>query len=160
VNGKDYYFLSTEDFGIMRNNGEFLEHAKVFDNYYGTPRKPVEEALSAGQDVLFDIDWQGTQQLDESASEDLVKVFILPPSAYELEKRLNSRAQDSAEVVAGRMAKASDEISHYQEYDYIIINENVDKSLAELRSILTSERLKRRRQTGLSDFVKRLRDAL
>lgn len=158
--GRDYYFLSTEDFGIMRNNGEFLEHAKVFDNYYGTPRKPVEDALLAGQDVLFDIDWQGTQQLDESAAEDLVKVFILPPSAYELEKRLNSRAQDSAEVVAGRMAKASDEISHYQEYDYIIINENVDKSLAELRAILTSERLKRRRQTGLSDFVKRLRDAL
>ncbi|MDO8422050.1 MAG: guanylate kinase [Parvibaculum sp.] len=160
THGKDYYFLSTEDFGIMLNKGEFLEHAKVFDNYYGTPRQPVEEALNAGQDVLFDIDWQGTQQLDESASEDLVKVFILPPSAYELEKRLNSRAQDSAEVVASRMEKASDEISHYQEYDYIIINENVDKSLAELRSILLAERLKRKRQTGLSDFVKRLRDAL
>lgn len=160
VHGKDYYFLSTEDFGIMLNKGEFLEHAKVFDNYYGTPRQPVEDALNAGQDVLFDIDWQGTQQLDESASEDLVKVFILPPSAYELEKRLNSRALDSAEVVAARMAKASDEISHYQEYDYIIINENVDRSLAELRSILLAERLKRRRQTGLSDFVKRLRDAL
>jgi guanylate kinase len=160
THGKDYFFLSTEDFGIMRNKGEFLEHAKVFDNYYGTPKKPVLDALSAGQDVLFDIDWQGTQQLDESAAEDLVKVFILPPSAHELEKRLNRRAQDSAEVVAGRMAKASDEISHYQEYDYIIINENVDRSLAELRSILTAERLKRRRQTGLSDFVKRLRDAL
>ncbi len=160
THGKDYYFLSTEDFGIMLNKGEFLEHAKVFDNYYGTPKRPVDEALNAGRDVLFDIDWQGTQQLDESASEDLVKVFILPPSAYDLEKRLNSRAQDSAEVVAGRMAKASDEISHYQEYDYIIINENVDKSLAELRSILMAERLKRRRQTGLSDFVKRLRDAL
>tara|TARA_R110000868_G_scaffold143290_2_gene361319 strand:- start:1562 stop:2203 length:642 start_codon:yes stop_codon:yes gene_type:complete len=160
THGRDYFFLTTEDFGIMLNKGEFLEHAKVFDNYYGTPRQPVEDALNAGQDVLFDIDWQGTQQLDESASEDLVKVFILPPSAYDLEKRLKSRAQDSAEVVASRMAKASDEISHYQEYDYIIINENVDKSLAELRSILLAERLKRKRQTGLSDFVKRLRDAL
>ena len=160
VHGKDYYFFSTEDFGIMRNKDEFLEHAKVFDNYYGTPRKPVEDALSDGLDVLFDIDWQGTQQLDESASEDLVKVFILPPSAHELEKRLNRRAQDPADVVAARMAKASDEISHYQEYDYIIINENVEKSLAELRSILLAERLKRKRQTGLSDFVKRLRDAL
>ncbi len=160
THGRDYFFLTTEDFGIMLNKGEFLEHAKVFDNYYGTPRQPVEDALNAGQDVLFDIDWQGTQQLDESASEDLVKVFILPPSAYDLEKRLKSRAQDSAEVVASRMAKASDEISHYQESDYIIINENIDKSLAELRSILLAERLKRKRQTGLSDFVKRLRDAL
>jgi guanylate kinase len=160
VPGEDYYFLTTEDFGVMRNNGEFLEHAKVFDNYYGTPRKPVEEALDAGRDVLFDIDWQGTQQLDESAPEDIVKVFILPPSAHDLEKRLKTRAQDSAEVVAARMAKASDEISHYQEYDYIIINENVDQSLEALRSILMSERLKRKRQTGLSDFVKRLRDAL
>ena len=160
VHGKDYYFLSTEDFGIMRNKGEFLEHAKVFDNYYGTPRKPVEDALSDGLDVLFDIDWQGTQQLDESAAEDMVKVFILPPSAHELEKRLNRRAQDPADVVASRMAKASDEISHYQEYDYIIINEDVDRSLKELRAILQAERLKRKRQTGLSDFVKRLRDAL
>ena len=108
THGRDYFFLTTEDFGIMLNKGEFLEHAKVFDNYYGTPRQPVEDALNAGQDVLFDIDWQGTQQLDESASEDLVKVFILPPSAYDLEKRLKSRAQDSAEVVASRMAKASD----------------------------------------------------
>ena len=160
THGTDYYFLNTEDFGIMLNRGEFLEHAKVFDNYYGTPRVPVEEALKAGRDVLFDIDWQGTQQLDGTAAEDLVKVFILPPSAYELEKRLNSRAQDPADVVAARMAKASDEISHYQEYDYIIINENVDRSLAHLRSILLAERLKRKRQTGLSDFVKRLRDAL
>lgn len=160
VEGRDYYFLSTEDFGIMLNKGEFLEHAKVFDNYYGTPKKPVDEALNAGRDVLFDIDWQGTQQLDESAAEDLVKVFILPPSAHDLEKRLKTRAQDSADVVASRMAKASGEISHYQEYDYIIINEDVERSLSELRSILTAERLKRRRQTGLSDFVKRLRDAL
>lgn len=160
VEGKDYYFLSTEDFGIMRNRDEFLEHAKVFGNYYGTPKEPVENALAQGRDVLFDIDWQGTQQLDETAQDDLVKVFILPPSAQELERRLEKRAQDPAEVVAERMAKASDEISHYQEYDYIIINENMDKAFAELQAILLAERLKRRRLTGLSNFVKQLREAL
>ena len=160
VDGKDYFFLTTEDFGIMRNKGEFLESAKVFGNYYGTPRKPVEEALARGHDVLFDIDWQGTQQLDETAPEDLVKVFILPPSAQELERRLEKRAQDPADVVAARMAKASDEISHYQEYDYIIINENMDKAFAELQAILRAERLRRRRLTGLSNFVKQLREAL
>lgn len=160
VEGKDYYFLSTEDFGIMRNRDEFLEHAKVFGNYYGTPKEPVETALAQGRDVLFDIDWQGTQQLDETAQDDLVKVFILPPSAQELERRLEKRAQDPAEVVAERMAKASDEISHYQEYDYIIINESMDKAFAELQAILRAERLKRRRLTGLSNFVKQLREAL
>ncbi len=144
VEGKDYFFLTTEDFGIMRNKGDFLESAKVFDNYYGTPRKPVEEALAQGHDVLFDIDWQGTQQLDETAPEDLVKVFILPPSVQELERRLEKRAQDPADVVAARMAKASDEISHYQEYDYIIINESMDKAFAELQAILRAERLRRR----------------
>ena len=158
--GRDYYFLSTEDFGIMRNRGEFLEHAKVFGNYYGTPRKPVEDALARGRDVLFDIDWQGTQQLDETATEDLVKVFILPPSVQELEKRLTARAQDPADVVAARMAKASDEISHYQEYDYIIINENMDRAFTELQAILRAELLRRRRLTGLSNFVKQLREAL
>lgn len=160
THGKDYFFLSTEDFGIMRNKGEFLEHAKVFGNYYGTPRAPVEAALAKGRDVLFDIDWQGTQQLEDSMHEDLVKVFILPPSARDLEKRLNRRAQDPADVVAARMAKASDEISHYQEYDYIIINDEVEASLVNLKAILAAERLKRHRLTGLSDFVKRLRDAL
>lgn len=160
MEGKDYFFLTTEDFGIMRNKGDFLESAKVFDNYYGTPRKPVEEALAQGHDVLFDIDWQGTQQLDETAPEDLVKVFILPPSVQELERRLEKRAQDPADVVAARMAKASDEISHYQEYDYIIINENMDKAFAELQAILRAERLRRRRLTGLSNFVKQLREAL
>src|SRR5690606_21654235 len=159
VEGKDYYFLSTEDFGIMRNRGEFLEHAKIFGNYYGTPRAPVEKALAQGRDVLFDIDWQGTQQLDETAQDDLVKVFILPPSAQELERRLEKRAQDPAEVVAERMAKASDEISHYQEYDYIIINENMDKAFAELQPILLAERLKRGRLTGLSTCVNPLREA-
>ncbi|KAB7740479.1 guanylate kinase [Parvibaculum sedimenti] len=160
VEGRDYYFVSTEDFGLMRNRGEFLESAKVFDNYYGTPRAPVENALSLGHDVLFDIDWQGVQQLDEVAHEDLVKVFVLPPSVQDLERRLNVRAQDSAEVVAARMAKASDEISHYQEYDYIIINDDVERAFGELHSILQAERLRRRRLTGLSDFVKRLRDTL
>jgi guanylate kinase len=160
MHGTDYYFLSTEDFGIMRNKGEFLEHAKVFGNYYGTPAKPVMDALAEGHDVLFDIDWQGTQQLEDARHEDVVKVFILPPSAQDLEKRLNRRAQDPADVVAARMAKASDEISHYQEYDYIIINEDVEKSLTELRSILLAERLKRPRLTGLSNFVKQLRESL
>jgi len=160
VHGKDYYFLSTEDFGIMRNKDEFLESAKVFDNYYGTPRAPVEEALKAGRDVLFDIDWQGTQQLMENAEGDLVKIFVLPPSAYELERRLKARAQDSDEVVARRMAEASEEISHYSEYDYIIVNDDVDNTFRELQAILHAERLKLKRQTGLSNFVKRLRDAL
>lgn len=158
--GVDYYFLSTEDFGLKVNRGEFLEHAKVFDNYYGTPRGPVEESLSDGRDVLFDIDWQGTQQLMESAEDDLVRVFILPPSGQELEMRLKKRAQDPPEVVASRMAKASDEISHYTDYDYIIVNEDVDMSLTRLKSILTAERLKRKRQVGLSNFVRGLQQAL
>ncbi len=158
--GKDYHFLTTEDFGVMRNKGEFLEHAKVFDNYYGTPKGPVEEALSAGRDVMFDIDWQGTQQLEESASSDLVKVFILPPSGHELEKRLNTRAQDPPDVVAGRMAKASDEISHYAEYDYIIVNDDVEKALAELTAILVAERVRRERRVGLRTFVQQLQQAL
>lgn len=160
VDGTDYHFVDTQAFGEMRNRGDLLEHAKVFDNYYGTPRQPVEDALRNGRDVLFDIDWQGTQQLQEAAEDDLVKVFILPPTAAELEKRLNSRAQDSADVVASRMAKASDEISHYPEYDYIIVNEQAEASLAQLHGILTAERLKRARQTGLSDFVTTLREAL
>jgi len=159
-NGKDYHFLTTEDFGVMRNKGEFLEHAKVFDNYYGTPKGPVEEALSAGRDVMFDIDWQGTQQLEESASNDLVKVFILPPSGHELEKRLNTRAQDPPDVVAGRMAKASDEISHYAEYDYIIVNDDVEKALKELTAILVAERVRRERRVGLRTFVQQLQQAL
>jgi guanylate kinase len=135
-----------------------LEYAKVFDYYYGTPRKPVEEALASGRDILFDIDWQGTQQLAEHAGEDLIRVFILPPSTRELERRLKTRAQDSASVVANRMAKAMDEISHYPEYDYIIVNTVLEDSVAKLRSILTSERLKRRRILGLTDFIKQLRE--
>ena len=160
IDGQDYHFVDAQAFGEMRSRGEMLEHAKVFDHYYATPRQPVDAALSAGRDVLFDIDWQGTQQLQASAGADLVKVFLLPPSAAELEKRLKARAQDSADVVARRMSKASNEISHYPEYDYVIVNEDAEDSLAQLRSILTAERLKRDRQTGLSDFVQTLRGSL
>ncbi|MCA0450199.1 MAG: guanylate kinase [Proteobacteria bacterium] len=158
IHGTDYFFVDKTEFGLMRNRGEFLEHAKVFDNYYGTPRSFVEEKLSAGLDVLFDIDWQGTQQLREEAHTDLVSVFILPPSTYELERRLNARAQDPAHVVAARMSKAADEMSHWAEYDYIIVNSDLDASVARVQSILTAERCKRDRQVGLGDFVKRLRD--
>ena len=158
--GKDYYFVSTEDFGLMVNRGELLEHAKVFDNYYGTPKAPVDQALAAGRDVLFDIDWQGTQQLEQNAATDLVRVFILPPSTMELERRLRARAQDSDEVVAGRMAKASEEMSHWAEYDYVIVNNDAAASFEQLKAILTAERLKRARQTGLSDFAKKLREGL
>ncbi len=158
IHGTDYFFVDKTEFGLMRNRGEFLEHAKVFDNYYGTPRSFVEEKLSAGLDVLFDIDWQGTQQLREEAHTDLVSVFILPPSTYELERRLNARAQDPAHVVAARMSKAADEMSHWPEYDYIIVNSDLDASVARVQSILTAERCRRDRQVGLGDFVKRLRD--
>ncbi len=151
--GVDYHFVSTEDFSIMRNNQDLLESAKVFDNYYGTPRAEVEDALTAGRDVLFDIDWQGAQQLDQKMRGDLVKVFILPPSSHELEQRLKKRAQDPPEVVASRMAKAGTEISHWTEYDYVIINDDFDAAYQEIRSILHAERLKRARRAGLLDFV-------
>ena len=160
VDGKDYHFISVEDFGLMKNRRELLEHAKVFDNYYGTPSAPVEEALENGRDILFDIDWQGTQQIAEIARKDLVSVFILPPSTKDLEMRLKNRAQDSAEVVARRMAKASDEMSHWPEYDYVIVNDDVEKAYSEIRSILKAERLRRDRQIGLSDFVSQLREGL
>ena len=156
--GVDYRFVDTATFSGMRDRGEFLEHARVFDHYYGTPRAPVEAALKSGRDVLFDIDWQGTQQLQEKGRDDLVTVFILPPSTRDLEKRLKTRAQDSPDVVASRMAKAADEMSHYAEYDYTIINRDIATSLMELKSILTAERLKRERQLGLVDFVKALRE--
>jgi guanylate kinase len=156
--GIDYRFVDTATFSGMRDRGEFLEHARVFDHYYGTPRAPVDAALKAGRDVLFDIDWQGTQQLQEKGRDDLVTVFILPPSTRDLEKRLRTRAQDSPDIVARRMAKAADEMSHYAEYDYTIINRDIATSLMELKSILTAERLKRERQLGLVDFVKALRE--
>ena len=156
--GVDYRFVDTATFSGMRDRGEFLEHARVFDHYYGTPGAPVEAALKAGRDVLFDIDWQGTQQLQEKGRADLVTVFILPPSTRDLEKRLVTRAQDPKEVVAQRMAKAADEMSHYAEYDYVIINKDIGTSLNNLKAILTAERQKRERQVGLSDFVKALRE--
>ncbi|MBX3500296.1 MAG: guanylate kinase [Alphaproteobacteria bacterium] len=155
--GVDYHFIDTARFRAMVERDELLEWAQVFDNYYGTPRAPVEASLSAGRDMLFDIDWQGTQQLVERAREDLVSVFILPPSTGELERRLVTRAQDSADIVARRMAKAADEMSHWAEYDYVIVNREISSSLVELRAILQAERLKRHRQIGLSDFVKALR---
>ena len=158
VDGRDYYFVDPTEFNLMVNRGELLEHAKVFGNYYGTPRLPVEEALRAGRDVLFDIDWQGTQQIEGVAGQDLVSVFILPPSTRELERRLRARAQDSDEVVATRMAKAADEISHYPEYQYIILNDDLDHSTIAVRAILAAERLRRERLVGLTDFVKGLRD--
>jgi guanylate kinase len=159
VEGKDYFFVDHARFEQMVEQGELLEHARVFGNMYGTPRAAVAQALDAGRDVLFDIDWQGTQQLDGTVAPDMVKVFILPPSTEELEKRLKTRAQDSEEVVAGRMAKAADEMSHWREYDYVIINTDVQESLVRLTTILEAERLRINRQVGLADFVNRLRGA-
>jgi len=158
VEGVDYYFIGPDDFGVMINRRELLEHAKVFGHYYGTPMGPVQEALSEGRDVLFDIDWQGTQQLAQNARDDLVSVFVLPPSTAVLAQRLHSRAQDSDEVVAGRMAQASEEISHWAEYDYIVVNDDIDACTDEIFAILNAERRRRERQTGLLDFVKRLRE--
>ena len=155
--GKDYFFVSQERFATMVAGSELLEHAVVFGNNYGTPRAPVEQALERGRDVLFDIDWQGTQQLRETAREDLVSVFILPPSTVELERRLHARAQDSDEVVRGRMAKAADEMSHWAEYDYIIINDNLESSVTQVEAIITAERLRRERRIGLRAFVETLR---
>ncbi|HOP19008.1 MAG TPA: guanylate kinase [Parvularculaceae bacterium] len=156
AHGQDYYFVSEEEFFRMRDAGEFLEWANVFGNYYGTPRPLVEATLRQGKDVLFDIDWQGAQQLDEVAGEDVVKVFILPPSREELERRLRRRAQDPEEVVQKRMAKANSEMSHWAEYDYVIVNYDLDESEALLKSILFAERLKRRRQIGLAKIVKEM----
>lgn len=163
VHGQDYFFVSKDEFRTMVENAEMLEHAKVFDNYYGTPKAPVEKALTAGKDVLFDIDWQGTQQLSETARNDLVTVFILPPSRSELEKRLRNRSRDtleSEEQIQGRMAKASDEMSHYLEYDYVIVNTDIDQAITKAQLILDAERLKRYRIEGLSAFVRGLKDGL
>lgn len=157
-NNVDYTFIDKIDFNLMVNRDQLLEHAKVFGNYYGTPRKEVEDVLRKGEDVLFDIDWQGTQQLAEKARDDLVSIFILPPNWQELERRLFSRAQDEPAVINQRMAKAADEMSHWAEYDYVIINRDIDTSVEAVRSILESERLKRRRMVGLADFVKGLQN--
>ena len=154
VEGKDYFFVDQVKFDSMLVNGAFLEHASVFDNSYATPRGPVMEALANGQDVLFDVDWQGTQQLRQNALEDFVSVFILPPSIEELERRLYSRDQDSKKVVQRRMTHAREEISHWAEYDYIIINEELEISVSLAESILIAERARRKRQDGLTDFVR------
>jgi guanylate kinase len=158
ASGVDYRFVDSTEFDLMIKQGELLEYAKVFGHDYGTPREPAEEALASGRDVLFDIDWQGTQQLVENARDDLVAVFILPPSTAELERRLRERAQDSDEVVAERMAKAADEMSHWPEYDYIVVNHDIEESVGQVHAILVAERLRRERQLGLADFVKRLRE--
>jgi guanylate kinase len=152
--GAHYHFIDRARFDAMVRDGELLEWAEVFGHRYGTPRAPVEAALAAGRDVLFDIDWQGTQQMREKARGDLVSVFVLPPSARELERRLHTRAQDADDVIRARMAEAADEISHWAEYDYVIVNRDLDQAFAELCAILAAERLKRERQTGLSDFVR------
>ena len=157
VNGRDYNFVDLVDFNLLVNRDQLLEHAKVFGNYYGTPRAPVEKTLAEGRDVLFDIDWQGTQQLAEKARDDLVSIFILPPTWVELERRLFNRAQDDPSEINRRMAKAADEMSHWAEYDYVIVNRDLDQSVLAIRSILLAERLKRRRQVGLSDFVSGLK---
>jgi len=156
VSGKDYIFIDDESFRAMRDRGDFLEWALVFEYFYGTPRKPVDDALAAGKDILFDIDWQGTAQLKKSSGEDLVSIFILPPSAEALAERLRGRAQDSAETVARRMAGASNEIQHWTEYGYVIVNAEIEESLASIRAILKAERLARRRRVGLESFVRSL----
>jgi len=156
VDGRDYHFVDQERFDAMVEDAAFLEYATVFGNSYGTPKADVMSVLEAGGDVLFDIDWQGTQQVANAARTDLVSVFILPPSRTALRERLVSRAQDSDEVVAARMAKASDEISHYREYDYIVVNEDLDDSVQAVSAILAAERLKRDRQIGMTDFVRTL----
>jgi guanylate kinase len=156
--GKDYFFVSPDVFNLMVKRHDFLEHAQVFGNQYGTPREPVMLALSMGRDVLFDIDWQGTQQLRQQAGDDLVSIFVLPPSHAELERRLRSRAQDSEEVVQARMSRANNEISHWAEYDYVVINDDVDSTLQKICTILEAERMKRGRQTGIAEFARRLMD--
>ncbi|NTT85144.1 guanylate kinase [Tabrizicola fusiformis] len=154
--GREYYFKSREAFEDMVKTGQMLEHAEVFGNYYGSPRGPVEAAMKAGRDTLFDIDWQGGQQIKQHMRDDVVSVFVLPPSIAELERRLRSRAQDSDEVIAGRMAKSQAEISHWAEYDYVIVNRDIDSAFAELVTILQAERLRRDRQPALADFVRNL----
>ncbi len=157
VDGKDYYFRSRDAFEAMVAAGEMLEHAEVFGNFYGSPKGPVEQAMEEGRDTLFDIDWQGGQQIRRSSlAKDVVSIFILPPSIADLEARLRNRAQDSDEVIAGRMAKSRDEISHWGEYDYVIINRDLDVAEEELKTILKAERAKADRQPGLTEFVRGL----
>jgi guanylate kinase len=160
VQGSHYFFIDTAQFLEMVRKRELLEHAEVFGNFYGTPRLPVEKALLAGHDVLFDVDWQGAKQLRTRAPDDVVSVFILPPSIAELERRLHTRAQDDKKVIRARMAKAGDEMSHWHEYEYVLVNRDLKRAFAELRAILTVERLKRKRRPGLSAFVRGLQSKL
>jgi len=157
VDGEHYHFIDKPRFDRMVEKQELLEWAQVFDNFYGTPRAPVEKVLAAGRDMLFDLDWQGTQQVRERARSDLVSVFVLPPSVPELERRLRARAQDSDAVIRSRMERASDEMSHWAEYDYVIVNDDLDSSVRQVQAILDAERKRRTRQVGLSDFVNALR---
>ena len=159
VDGKDYHFVNLERFRAMVGNNEFLEWAHVFGNRYGTPRAPVEAMLAAGRDVLFDIDWQGAQQLHQIAGGDVVRVFILPPSMDELERRLRGRGTDSEDVITGRMARAANEIAHWDGYDYVLVNDDADACFAKVRTILDAERLKRSRQTGIIGFIRKLERA-
>ncbi len=157
LDGRDYRFISQARFDEMVRRGELLEHAGVFGHSYGTPRQPVDDALATGRDIVGDLDWQGTHQLASKVRDDLVAVFVLPPSLQALEERLRSRAQDADPVVAGRMAKSAEEISHWPEYDYVIVNDTIEDSLAKARAIVAAERLRRDRQTGLAEFVATLR---
>jgi guanylate kinase len=158
--GRDYHFIERRQFDALVEKNDLLEWAEVFDNFYGTPKKPVMEALASGRDVLFDVDWQGTQQLRDKTPNDLVSIFVLPPSIPELERRLKTRAQDDYETIHRRMAKAADEMSHWAEYDYVVINHDIGQAFADVAAILAAERLKRERQVGLSDFVRRLQAKL
>ncbi|MEO8420351.1 MAG: guanylate kinase [Hyphomicrobium sp.] len=158
--GRDYFFVDDAKFKRMAEGGELLEWARVFDNFYGTPRAPVEAAVAQGKDILFDIDWQGAQQLSEKMKHDVARVFILPPSAASLEQRLRTRAQDSDEVVHRRMSQASDEISHWPEYDYVLVNTDLPTSMEGLTAILAAERLRRERLNGLTGFVRQMQSKL
>jgi guanylate kinase len=160
VNGRDYHFIDRGRFDAMVKAGDLLEWAEVFGHYYGTPRKPVQKALKRGRDVLFDIDWQGTQQLSEKARGDIASIFVLPPSIPELERRLHTRALDDEAVIRRRMAKAASELSHWAEYDYVIINDTLDQAFAEVQTILAAERMKRDRQAWISAYVRRLQAKL
>jgi guanylate kinase len=160
VHGRHYHFIDRKKFDQMVKAGELLEYAEVFGNFYGTPKKPVDSALKAGRDVLFDVDWQGTKQLRKHAPRDLVSVFILPPSSGELARRLHTRAQDDKKVIRARMAKSGDEMGHWPEYDYVVLNRDLDHAFGDVRAILHAERLKRERQTGLSAFVRGMQSKL
>lgn len=160
VSGRDYFFIDMTRFQEMVAKGELLEHATVFDHCYGTPRRPIEEALSEGRDVVTDIDWQGTQQLRETARADIVTIFVLPPDTEALSTRLRTRAEDSEEEIARRLAKSSEEMSHWAEYDYVVINDDLEECVATVQGILAAERLRRSRRVGLADFVNQVRESI